>query len=131
MYMTSLQCRILQRAMRMLKPGGRLVYSTCSLNPVENEAVVAASLQAMPDFSLVDVADRLPELSRRPGVAFWRVATDKEANTGFASYEDFIASLPESQRAQTKLMESHWPPPKDEVEALGLTKWFAYPSIMI
>jgi multisite-specific tRNA:(cytosine-C5)-methyltransferase len=44
----SLQLRILDRAMRMLKPGGRLVYSTCSFNPLENEAVVAAALNAYP-----------------------------------------------------------------------------------
>jgi multisite-specific tRNA:(cytosine-C5)-methyltransferase len=40
----SLQVRILQRAMNMLKADGRIVYSTCSLNPVENEAVVAEAL---------------------------------------------------------------------------------------
>lgn len=40
----SLQLRILLRAMDLLKPGGRLVYSTCSMNPAENESVVAAAL---------------------------------------------------------------------------------------
>lgn len=41
-----LQLRILSRAIQMLKPGGRLVYSTCSYNPIENEAVVSAALAA-------------------------------------------------------------------------------------
>lgn len=41
-----LQVRILSRAIQMLKPGGRLVYSTCSYNPIENEAVVSAALAA-------------------------------------------------------------------------------------
>lgn len=44
----SLQVRILQRAMSLLKHDGRIVYSTCSLNPVENEAVIAEALKLNP-----------------------------------------------------------------------------------
>lgn len=40
-----LQCAILFRALQLLQPGGTVCYSTCSLNPVENEAVVAAALE--------------------------------------------------------------------------------------
>ena len=37
-----MQVRIALRACQMLKVGGRLVYSTCTFNPVEDEAVVQA-----------------------------------------------------------------------------------------
>ncbi|KAG5508246.1 hypothetical protein JKF63_05502 [Porcisia hertigi] len=41
-----LQCALLHQAVRLCKVGGRIVYATCTLNPLENEAVVAAVLRA-------------------------------------------------------------------------------------
>lgn len=45
MAMHSRQLRILLHGMSLLKVDGLLVYSTCSLNPLENEAVVSAALE--------------------------------------------------------------------------------------
>ncbi|HAH64464.1 MAG TPA: MFS transporter, partial [Rhizobiales bacterium] len=42
--LAALQTRLLDNAASLLKPGGRLVYSTCSLEPEEGEAQVAALL---------------------------------------------------------------------------------------
>ncbi|MBX9874899.1 MAG: MFS transporter, partial [Beijerinckiaceae bacterium] len=45
-----LQARLLEAAARLTKPGGRLVYCTCSLEPQEGEAQIEAFLKAHPDF---------------------------------------------------------------------------------
>lgn len=47
------QTRILNSASPMVKPGGLLVYSTCSVEPEENEEVVAAFLAAHREYKLV------------------------------------------------------------------------------
>ena len=52
-FLISLQVRILLRAMNMLKHDGRIVYSTCSLNPVENEAVIAEALRINPGMGII------------------------------------------------------------------------------
>lgn len=46
----TLQLQILQQAAQLVKTGGVLQYSTCTLRPEENEAVVAAFLTQNPDF---------------------------------------------------------------------------------
>jgi 16S rRNA (cytosine967-C5)-methyltransferase len=60
------QQEILSSALRRLTPGGRLVYSTCSLEPEENEAVVQAVMNAG-DVRLVPVGGLLERL-RSEGV---------------------------------------------------------------
>ena len=46
------QGQILEEAAKMLRPGGRLVYSTCTFAPEENEGVISAFLKNHPEFSL-------------------------------------------------------------------------------
>lgn len=84
--------QIFLRGAQLTKVGGRIVYSTCSFNPVENEAVVAEVLRRAngkpswikiygyeAHFSLQgalvlkDVSDQLPELKRKPGLTSWKV----------------------------------------------------------
>ena len=47
------QRRILAHAAQAVSPGGRLVYSTCSVEPEENEEVVSAFLETHPTFELI------------------------------------------------------------------------------
>jgi 16S rRNA (cytosine967-C5)-methyltransferase len=53
------QTAILMKAMGLLAPGGRLVYSTCSLEPEENEAVLKAAMAGMPGLALIPIDSQL------------------------------------------------------------------------
>lgn len=105
----------MQRGVQLLKVGGRIVYSTCSFNPMENEAVVAEILnRAKGSLELVDVSHELPELKRRPGLSDWKVFTrdGKMVDT----HED----LPTD--ATGKFYPSMWPP-KNAAD-LHLERWY-------
>ncbi|CAG7886025.1 unnamed protein product [Brassica rapa] len=88
----SLQVVIAMRGLSLLKVGGRMVYSTCSMNPIEDEAVVAEILRRCgSSVELVDVSDKLPELIRRPGLKKWKV---HDRGGWYRSYKD----VPKVQR---------------------------------
>jgi 16S rRNA (cytosine967-C5)-methyltransferase len=55
------QIAILDSAARLLKPGGRLVYATCSLMPAENEKVAEQFTAAHPEFKPLDAAQALEQ----------------------------------------------------------------------
>uniref|UniRef100_A0A0E0M2B3 SAM-dependent MTase RsmB/NOP-type domain-containing protein n=1 Tax=Oryza punctata TaxID=4537 RepID=A0A0E0M2B3_ORYPU len=81
-----LQVEIAMRGIGLLKVGGRMVYSTCSMNPVENEAVVAEILRRCGgSIELLDVSNELPELVRRPGLSTWKV---RDRGSWFGTHED-------------------------------------------
>jgi 16S rRNA (cytosine967-C5)-methyltransferase len=65
--LAAVQSRLLDAAARRVKPGGRLVYCVCSLEPEEGEGQLAAFLQRNAGFAIEPVADGeggAPQLSR-------------------------------------------------------------------
>ncbi|MDB2588123.1 RsmB/NOP family class I SAM-dependent RNA methyltransferase, partial [Candidatus Poseidoniales archaeon] len=72
--MFKLQVEIAYRGAMLLRPGHDLVYSTCSLDPCENEAVVAELLRRAPWLELVEIdRSNLEGLTLHPGLQTWDV----------------------------------------------------------
>ncbi len=98
-----LQAKILASAARLVKPGGRLVYATCSLLMEENEAQIEGFLAAHPDFQLVRVSEVLKETIPNtpcPSPDPYLVLTPARHNTdGFfgAVMERVKAEIPEEE----------------------------------
>ena len=76
------QSDILDQAARLVKPGGRLVYATCSVLPAENERQIEAFVERHPDFTVTPIAElELPsELAAGP---YLRLSPLKHGTDGF------------------------------------------------
>ena len=112
----SIQLQLAMRAASLLVAGGVMAYSTCSLNPLENEAVVASLLaQSGGELELLQTDHLLPELYRRPGITSWKVFDDKMHH--LKRFED-------SQRKRVSKSlrrcwrRSMWPPAHDGAAAI-------------
>lgn len=99
----SLQLKIAKRGLEMLAVGGQLAYSTCSLNPIEDEAVICELLRwGNGALELVDASKLAPSLVCKPGLASWTVMSrEKEV---FNSYSEVPDKL------QSQIKESLFPP---------------------
>src|SRR5690606_829717 len=83
------QRALLDGAAELLKPGGRLVYATCSAEAEETVDVVRAFLAARPDFRLVTADAAVPAPLCRDGfLRVWPGETD---------YDGFFAAVVERQ----------------------------------
>ena len=112
----SLQIQIAMRGIELLNVGGIMAYSTCTFNPLENEAVVASLLhRCNGSIELLDTSNLFPEIARRPGLRYWKVFNNDM--THFKTYEDSQAEgTPENQRICFR--RSMWPPPASEIYPL-------------
>ena len=73
---------ILQNAARCVKPGGQLLYSTCTFAPEENERQIDRFLDEHPDFSLLPVAPEIANITAN-GVNFEDLSHDMRATRRF------------------------------------------------
>lgn len=104
----SIQARIARRAVELLQPDGVMVYSTCSLNPIENESVVSNLLiRYKGQIELVDARHKLPGMKTLPGLTKWNLMT----KTGeiFDTHEQVVNT------PWANLMRPHMFPPSEEL----------------
>ncbi|XP_057325315.1 tRNA (cytosine(34)-C(5))-methyltransferase [Microplitis mediator] len=110
-----IQYRIVKRGLEMLAVGGKLVYSTCSLNPVENEAVLHRILAETGDsVQLVDGRDLVPGLKCNPGVSTWLLGS-KDVQF-YKSWEE----VPENWH--TQIRPKMFPPNPEDAEKYHLER---------
>ena len=122
------QAEILDCAAEMVRPGGRIVYSTCTMNAVENEDTVAAFCQRHPDFS--PEAFSLPGADAPEGMLTCYphrmkgeghfVALLRRAGEGTAS-ATVDASLPRPDKQQLKALRDFAPDAPVPTALLGDT----------
>ena len=72
------QLSVARRCARLLKPGGTMVYSTCTFNPIEDEAVVQTLLNDDELALELETLD-LP-ISGRPGLREWKVGEHSDTS---------------------------------------------------
>ena len=78
-----LQASILASAARLVKPGGRLVYATCSMLSEENEEQVAAFLAAHAAFHVVPLHDVAPQLKESAHPDYLSLTPARHGTDGF------------------------------------------------
>ncbi len=104
----NLQHDLLRRAIAVTKPGGRVVYSTCSLDPVENEAVVARILSAG-GVKAISAGTLLQEVPSHPGMVHWPTLDDHGRPSDFKSVPQFMEPpIEESLASQVKKCLRVW-----------------------
>ena len=100
------QAEILDAAARLVKPGGGLIYATCSVLPAENEHQIASFLERHPDFEVVPAGDLWrdilaseppPELATS---SYLRLSPLRHGTDGFFAAALVRKPAPEKEKAE-------------------------------
>lgn len=87
-----IQLELLSNAVKLLKPGGKLVYSTCTVMPKENEGTVQALLSSHPEMKLVPIEHLPKQLLEKQQEGMLQVFPQDFGSDGF-----FVAVLEKQQ----------------------------------
>lgn len=121
-----LQIRCVLRAFEICDVGGTIVYSTCSLNPIEDEAVVAEVIRRTNyNLELVDASKELPNLSYSPGMSSWVVTNIKSEPLTLEQYDQFFSKPTDEQqkikeKLSAKITRDMFPPTPEEAKKMNL-----------
>jgi tRNA (cytosine34-C5)-methyltransferase len=126
-----LQLQIALRGLGLLRIGGMLVYSTCSLSPMEDEAVVAEILRRhRGQVELVDARQFLPGFKCRPGMTSWKVMDAPPKGRPHASKREREQAAAAATKQQQQLNPAELP--EDPVErsvALGFSVFHSFEEV--
>ncbi len=87
-----IQRKILDNAIRQCKNDGYIIYSTCAINPIENEAVVCAIIEKYNDeIELINCSKKLRDMNIkfREGLIKWKVCVDMDKDKNYIWKEKY------------------------------------------
>ncbi|CAD2093001.1 methyltransferase, putative [Plasmodium vinckei brucechwatti] len=121
-----LQVNILKRSIELVKEGGFVIYSTCSLNPIENEAVICEVFNLLSNsesLKLINFENELvKKLNYREGLTEWKLLIDDK---WFNTYDEFIDYLKDIQpekfkKIYEKIKNGMFTPNKEFMDKINL-----------
>ncbi|SCM19931.1 methyltransferase, putative [Plasmodium chabaudi adami] len=121
-----LQVNILKRSIELVKEGGYVIYSTCSLNPIENEAVICEIFNMLSNsesLKLINFENELvKKLNYREGLTEWKLLIDDK---WFNTYDEFIDYLKDIQpekfkKVYEKIKNGMFTPNKEFMDKINL-----------
>ncbi|VTZ68228.1 methyltransferase, putative [Plasmodium chabaudi chabaudi] len=121
-----LQVNILKRSIELVKEGGYVIYSTCSLNPIENEAVICEVFNMLSNsesLKLINFENELvKKLNYREGLTEWKLLIDDK---WFNTYDEFIDYLKDIQpekfkKVYEKIKNGMFTPNKEFMDKINL-----------
>lgn len=98
------QVSILENSVNICKVGGTIIYSTCAINPIENEAVIASVLEKYKNtLEIVDVSDKLNKMGIKyhEGLVKWKVYLDSKQLVSCCNFNE-INEVKEEMKKENK-----------------------------